>query len=74
MKMISDGGLIINIRVVKFSQSEDYPRKTRKFVPTEISYPYGRYVKTVSVRTSLVSHSCGSGCGSGYYDNKAWQR
>ncbi len=29
MKMISDGGRIINIRGVKFSRSQDYPRKTR---------------------------------------------
>ncbi len=41
MKIISDGGRIINIHRVKFSRSEDYPRKTRKLIPLEISYPYG---------------------------------
>ncbi len=43
MKIIGDGGRIINIRGVIFSRSEDYPRKTRKFIPVEISYPYGSY-------------------------------
>ncbi len=45
MKMISDGGRIINIRGVKFSRSEDYPRKTyppRNFVPL-------RYVRSATV-------------------------
>ncbi len=45
MKMISDGGQIINICGVKFSRSEDYPRKTWKFTPLEISYPYGKLVR-----------------------------
>ncbi len=38
MKMIGDGVRIINIYGVNISRSEHYPRK---FIPLEISYPYG---------------------------------